>query len=174
MRRSRFEQLVADNSRAVATYARALTNDPWTADDAVQETFLRAWKYQDSFRGDGSYEGWLIRICRNVVIDLGTKRGSERLDVVPFQPGADPWATDVDHEAAFDLDEALRELPIAQREIITLCGVLGYDYESAAVLLDLPIGTVRSRLNRARKQLATDLDRGRLDRGRLDQKADTA
>lgn len=163
MRRSRFERLVADNSRAVATYARAVTNDPWTADDAVQETFLRAWKYQDSFRGHGSYEGWLIRICRNVVIDLATRRGSERLDVVPLSPGNDPLATDVDHEAAFDLEEALGELPVAQREIITLCGVLGYDYESAAALLDLPIGTVRSRLNRARKKLAADLAEPRSD-----------
>ena len=59
--RRRFEHLVAVHAGAVTAYARAMTNDRWTADDAVQETFLRAWKYLDSFRGSGSFEEPVVR-----------------------------------------------------------------------------------------------------------------
>ncbi len=153
MRRSRFERLVREHMAAVTAYARALSNDPWLVDDAVQETFLRAWKYQDSFRGEGSFEGWLLRICRNAVVDQATRRSTERHP--PIETDEPSLGR---HEDVVDLDDALRQLPVAQREIITLCGVLGYDYESAASLLDVPVGTVRSRLSRARTALATVLD----------------
>ncbi|MEZ5229712.1 MAG: RNA polymerase sigma factor [Acidimicrobiales bacterium] len=156
MRRSRFERLAREHVGAVTAYARALTNDRWLADDAVQETFLRAWKYQDSFRGDGSYQGWLLRICRNAVVDQARRPGSERFDVLD-----EDRAGVGDHEDVIDLDHLLQSLPVAQREVLTLCGVLGYDYETAADLLDVPVGTVRSRLSRARAGLAACLEASR-------------
>ncbi len=130
MRRSRFERLVREHAHAVTAYAKALSSDSFLMEDAVQETFLRAWKYQDSFRGDGSYEGWLLRICRNAVIDQATRRGTERLDLLEHDQSVNGR-----HEDIVDLDDALGTLPVAQREVITLCGVLGYDYESAPIHL---------------------------------------
>lgn len=155
----RFDDLVRTHIRAVRAYANALCSDPWLAEDAVQETFLRAWRYQDSFRGSGSYEGWLLRICRHVVVDVATGKGTKRLSTEPLPSDThgieDPRSADA--EGTVMLDDVLRSLPIAQREVVAVCGVLGYDYASAATLLGVPIGTVRSRLNRARTAIANAL-----------------
>jgi RNA polymerase sigma factor (sigma-70 family) len=143
----RFDELVHEHARAVTAYARAVAPDRWTAEDAVQETFLRAWKYLDSYRADGGFDGWLIRICRNCLIDLAARESCEPCDDLPHiaeQP-------DTSHEI-FDL---LGRLPIAQREVVALCSLLGYDYRAAGELLQIPIGTVRSRLHRARAAIAT-------------------
>jgi RNA polymerase sigma-70 factor, ECF subfamily len=122
------------------------------AEDAVQETFLRAWKYLDSFRGRGSFEGWLIRICRRCVIDLeATEAWSMPLADAELAAIEEP-----DYRA--DTLSVAAGLPIEQREVLVLVGVLGYDYESAAEVLDVPIGTVRSRLHRARSALSEALD----------------
>lgn len=146
----RFGQLARDHAGAVTAYARAVAPDRWAADDAVQETFLRAWKYRDSFRATGSFEGWLIRICRNALFDFAAKRAAsptdELLDV------AEP------PDEIAELYELINHLPINQREVVAICGLLGYDYAGAAELLDIPIGTVRSRLHRARVALAKELD----------------
>ena len=146
---SAFETLVRTHAPAVQAYARALTNDAWLAEEAVQETFVRAWKYQDSFRGTGSYEGWLLRICRNALIDLATKRPTEQSidDMIERPVDGGNTATTA------EIGEAMSALPPAQREVLTLCGVLGYDYDSAAELLGIPVGTVRSRLHRGRAAL---------------------
>lgn len=134
------------------TYARSVATTPTIAEDATQETFLRAWRYLDSFRGEGSFEGWLIRICRNCVRDLedAERRNSSVTDGVTRLP------TSPDH--SHDTIALLDTLPVEYREVVVLCGVLDYDYESAATVLDVPIGTVRSRLNRARATLANTLD----------------
>jgi RNA polymerase sigma-70 factor, ECF subfamily len=141
-----FDALVRRHAGAVHAYAHALARDRWLAEDAVQETFLRAWKYQDSYAKRGSFEGWLIRICRNCLIDLAQReaRHEHTVDLTDLA---------VDADAVGDLHDLLARLPLAHREVIVLCRVLGYDYESAAVILDVPVGTVRSRLNRAREGL---------------------
>ena len=146
MREVDFDVLVRRHGRAVHTYARSLTRDRWQAEEAVQETFLRAWKYQDSYSSRGSFEGWLIRICRNCIIDLAQResRHDGRVDLI------EPT---VDADCVGELHELLARMPLAHREVIVLCRVLGYDYESAAAILDIPVGTVRSRLNRAREHL---------------------
>ena len=145
-----FDKLVRDHSAAVTTYARAITSDHWIAEEAAHETFIRAWKYLDSFRGDGSFEGWLLRICRNCVTDLAARRWQE----APFEELPEQPTFNADNLAIEDL---LSTLPLPQREVITLCGVLGYDYQSASEILDVPVGTIRSRLHRARASLAEDL-----------------
>ena len=144
----RFDEIVRTHSGAVMAYARAVSGDPWTADDAVQETFLRAWKYFDSFDGRGSLEGWLIRICRNCLIDLAARPLPELHAIHPASAERG-HAPDTSHEV-YDL---LERLPLVHREVLALCGLLGYDYESAAALLDVPVGTIRSRVHRARDSL---------------------
>ncbi len=147
--RKRFEALVHAHAGAVSAYARAVAPDPWTAEDAVQETFLRAWKYLDSFRGQGSFEGWLIRICRNCIIDLVTHRPLVLDERLPERPAPADTTSEV-----YDLVE---RLPLEHREVVALCGLLGFDYASTAEILGVPVGTVRSRLHRARAILERQL-----------------
>jgi len=147
MREQDFDDLVRQHSGAVTAYARALCRDRWAAEEAVQETFLRAWKYLDSYDRRGSFEGWLIRICRNCVIDLA-HRDSRRAET--FVDRAEV-AIEPDHVS--EVHDLLARLPLPQREALVLCRLLGYDYESTAVILDVPVGTVRSRLSRARDSL---------------------
>jgi RNA polymerase sigma-70 factor (ECF subfamily) len=145
VRRRDFERLIRAHAPAVSTYARAMCSDPWAADDAVQETFARAWKYLESYAGRGSFEGWLLRICRNCIIDLANRPMATSLVVehdVPEPP-----------DYSVELHLLVGRLPLPQREAVVLCGVLGYDYQGAADLLGIPIGTVRSRLSRARNEL---------------------
>ena len=146
----RFAQLARDHAGAVASYARAVASDRWTADDAVQETFLRAWKYRDSYRASGSFEGWLIRICRNCLIDLAAKPVAQPVHEVPDRPECG--------EGLHELYDLLARLPAHQREVVAVCALLGFDYAGAAELLDVPIGTVRSRLHRARATIARQLE----------------
>lgn len=148
-----FDELVRAHAGAVSAYARAVAPDAWTAEDAVQETFLRAWKYLDSFRGSGSFEGWLIRICRNCIIDLAARRVPVPTETIPEQPEA----PDTSHE----IYELLGQLPIEQREVIALSGLLGYEYTAVAELLGIPVGTVRSRLHRARATIMRCLADGK-------------
>jgi RNA polymerase sigma-70 factor, ECF subfamily len=147
----RFEQLARDHVSAVASYARAVAPDRWTADDAVQETFLRAWKYRDSFRAVGSFEGWLIRICRNCLVDFAAASAAQPVLEIPDLAESS--------DGLHELHDLVARLPLHQREVVALCALLGFDYASAAELLDVPIGTVRSRLHRARAAIAEQLDR---------------
>ena len=146
----RFARLAREHSGAVAAYARAVAPDLWAAEDAVQETFLRAWKYRDSFNATGSFEGWLIRICRNCLIDLASKTVDRPTDAVPEVVAA--------NDGLHELYDLVSRLPIHQREVVTVCAILGYDYAGAAELLEIPIGTVRSRLHRARTAIAEQLE----------------
>ncbi len=145
-----FDALVRAHAGAVSAYARALTGDRWLAEDATQETFLRAWKYLDSYDARGSFEGWLLRICRNCVIDLANRAPLAK-PALHLPDVAEP----ADHRVL--IYDALARLPIVQREVLVLCGLLGYDYAAAAALLDVPVGTVRSRLSRGRAGLARQL-----------------
>lgn len=147
MNERRFEALIARHLGAVSAYARALCRDFDVADEAVQMTLLRSWRYIDTFDGRGSFEGWLLRICRNCIIDL-SHRTIDHDDVARF-PSA---VQQPDH--SHDLIELLSALPMAQREVVVICALLGYDYESASRILDIPIGTVRSRLSRGRAGVA--------------------
>jgi RNA polymerase sigma-70 factor, ECF subfamily len=150
MRDREFDDHVRQSAASVSTYARSLTSDRNLAEDAVQETFLRAWKYLDSYTGQGSFEGWLIRICRNCVIDLSAKK-----------PTHEPLSHELiaklpvggTHSGSVELQDLIERLPTVHREVLVLVGVLGYDYEFAAELLAIPVGTVRSRLSRAREAL---------------------
>lgn len=146
-----FDRLVRHHYNAIVTYARAISRNRWVAEEAVQETLLRAWKYLDSFDEGGSFEGWLIRICRNCVTDIAAQQR-------PTEVLRDP-ATRVAHlNSTVEIDELISTLPVEHREVVVLCGTLGYDYETAALLLDIPLGTVRSRVFRARRELARKLE----------------
>lgn len=140
-----------DNFAAVSAYARSATSRRYLAEEAVQETFIRAWRYWPTFRGESPVISWLITICRRVIIDLVQKESStEQLpqDVVDKKDEFEQTA----------LQELVSHLPLPQREVVVLCAFLGFDYDTAASTLNIPVGTVRSRLARARETLGKELE----------------
>ena len=148
----RFDELVRAHSPALVTFARSLCQNSWAADEAVQDTLVRAWKYLDSFDGRGSFEGWLLRICRNVIVDHANAAAKRPMavDAITLEHACAPGALDACHE----INELIQSLPLTQAEVLVIVGVLGYTYEDAAELLDVPVGTVRSRLARGRDALS--------------------
>ncbi len=136
-------------------FAIALCRDTDQADDLVQEAMLNAWKGIDSFKPGTNLRAWLFTILRNTYFSQCRKRRREVLDdpadyiaklsVPPDQQGR------VD---ARDLTTALARLTDEQREALLLVAAEGFAYEEAAVICNCPIGTIKSRVNRARHQLA--------------------
>lgn len=147
---ARFDAVMREHLPAVSAYARSVTSRS-AAEEAVQETFIRAWRYWPTFRNESSELSWLIAICRNVVVDLARKgRPTEELpaNVVDMR----------DDYARTELNDLIAGLPLPQREVVVLCAVLGFDYETTALTLGVPVGTVRSRLARARESLGRQID----------------
>lgn len=141
-----FDAVVRRETPAVSRYAASLMRDRHLAEDVVQETFLRAWRYWESYRGSSNRQAWLITICRNVAFDaLRRRRPETSFDNVDHLRG--------DNDRGWvELTDSLLALSIEHREVLTLIDLLGYDYDTAAEILDCPVGTVRSRLSRAREK----------------------
>ena len=143
----KFDALVREHSPSLTTFARSLVRDRWAAEEAVQDTLVRAWKYIDTFDARGSFEGWLIRICRNVITDHGIAASRRPAAMHPeiLQAQSAPVAADESH----DIMSLIHQLSPSHAEVLVIVGVLGYSYEEAAEIIEIPIGTVRSRLLRA-------------------------
>jgi len=147
-----FDDAVRCHATRVRHYALRLVRDPWLADDVLQETFLRAWKHWSTFRSDSNREAWLIRICRNVAFDLLAQRNRRR-----ESPLRDEETSGASSLLSLDTSEALLDLSLEHREVIFLVDFLEYEYDVAAEILGVPVGTVRSRLHRARSALRTSM-----------------
>lgn len=145
--RDEYEAVVRREAGALRRYAVTLTRNEWLADDVVQESFLRAWRYWESFRGESTRQAWLIRICRNVAFTMLRKQ----LPTTALSNDHDHPSTT--NEGIVDLADELAGLSIEHREVIVLVDVLGYDYATVADIFDCPIGTIRSRTSRARDAL---------------------
>ena len=128
--------------------------DPSRADDATQATYLRALRSLHAFRGDSSPRTWLLGVARNTCLD--ERRASARrrrlLDRVTERAAIDARTSDGDL-AAVEGDELLARLEPDRREAFVLTQLLGFSYDEAATTLGCPIGTVRSRVARARRDL---------------------
>lgn len=134
-------------------YAHALRRNPEDADDLVQDTLERAWSRAGSWRGVGDMRGWLLGIMHNLHVDA-LRRG--RLDVVDLNeqlPEVAVAASQGERLALRDLNKALAALPTEQREVLLLVALDGMAYAEIAQALDIPIGTVMSRLSRGRDRL---------------------
>jgi len=174
-----FNQLVLSNQDLVYRHAHAMLNDPWLAEEAVQDGFLKAFQNMRGFRG-GSFRAWLMRIVTNTVYDM--LRQSSRRPVQPLFPEDDEgeyvespkWLADptAKVEEAVEWSEEIKQVYVAldeladiYREIIILVDLQDFDYEEAAQALNIPIGTVKSRLARARLYLKEKL-KSRAETGR--------
>lgn len=163
---ARFRAVMLPHLDAAYGFARWLTRDPVQAQDVAQEAMLRALKYFHAFRGEEA-RPWLLRIVRNTWTDLRTQKGAndQPLDMVEDRAaeGPDPEASAVAHDRRRHVAAALAALPAESREILVLREIEDLSYKHIASVLDLPVGTVMSRLARAREKLAVEL-RGRLGR----------
>ncbi|MBX9590004.1 MAG: sigma-70 family RNA polymerase sigma factor [Hyphomonadaceae bacterium] len=135
-------------------FAVSLCGDIERADDLVQETLLKAWNHLDSFEEGTNLRAWLFTILRNTYFSECRRRrrevedrdGSKAADlsVHPEQPG---------HLDMQDFRRALDVLPLDQREALVLVGAAGFSYEEAAKISGCAVGTIKSRVNRARSKL---------------------
>lgn len=131
-------------------YARALAGDSVAADDLVQDTLARAWAKLDLYRDGTDLRAWLFTVMHNLhVNNARATRLAEPLDTVELTL----CAPQSDALTVRDLDRAIAQLPAEQRTVLLLVTLEEMTYEEVARMLGIPLGTVISRLSRARKKL---------------------
>lgn len=155
----RFEQQLAEMLPRLRRFARGLTKDVADADDLTQATLERALSARAQWQGETGLDGWMYRMMRNLWIDqrrAAQRRGGVHEDIDDQNvlqiagDGADSVEAGV---MRGDIDGAMARLPDEQREVVLLVLVEGYAYREAAEILEVPIGTVTSRLARGREAL---------------------
>ena len=164
-----FEQAVLPHLDAAYNLARWLVRDSAMAEDVVQDACLRALSYFGSFRG-GDSRAWLLQIVRNAgyarlktmsgaQLSLGSGGDDDAGLDVP-DPAAGPEAIYARLQDMAQLEAALAALPVILRECLVLCELEEFSYKDIARITDVPIGTVMSRLSRARKLLMRQAELG--------------
>ncbi|KJY42875.1 RNA polymerase sigma factor [Streptomyces sp. NRRL B-1568] len=156
------ERFIRATQNDVRRYVARLSNDPQGADDLVQETYLRALRSLPRFEGRSSARTWLLSIARRTVVDrLRFQAARPRLS------DTDDWQSAAERAQSaglpgFDegvaLSQLLDRLPYERREAFVLTQLLGLPYAEAAVVAGCPVGTVRSRVARAREALIVQLE----------------
>ncbi|SJZ80037.1 RNA polymerase sigma-70 factor, ECF subfamily [Enhydrobacter aerosaccus] len=147
---------------ALRRYAYALLRDHDLADDLVQDTLERALARWTQRRDDGDLRAWLFTIQRNLYVSGGRQR-RRRGPAIGLDEALLP-GTAPKQEAALEVHDvlaALEQLPEEQKSLLLLVGVEDFSYDDAARILDLPIGTVMSRLSRARQRLRSIVETGK-------------
>ncbi|MBU1361271.1 MAG: RNA polymerase sigma factor [Gammaproteobacteria bacterium] len=142
-------------------YARGLVSDATRADDLVQDTLERAWSRFGMWQRRGDMRAWMFGIMHNRFID-GVRAGRSRPEdsVGDELPEIPQRATQADRIEVRDLDRVLQRLPPEQRETLLLVAVEQMSYLEAAAIMGVPVGTVMSRLARARERLRAELQGG--------------
>ncbi|MDQ2985755.1 MAG: sigma-70 family RNA polymerase sigma factor [Armatimonadota bacterium] len=167
--RDAVDQLVLKYQARAYQFAYRLTGNPDDASDLVAEAFVRVYTALPRFRKDSQFTTWLFRIVTNCFLDQKKKqsrRPTTQLDDARIDP--DAHSTIVDQESPIESSEraereqvmqsAIEELPESQRAMIVMFHVENLSYEDIAGAMDMPIGTVKSRLNRARLALREILE----------------
>jgi RNA polymerase sigma-70 factor (ECF subfamily) len=161
---SAYNRLVLHYQDTVYNVALRLMKDPASADDAAQEAFISAYKALPRFRG-GNFKSWLLRIVTNTCYDefrRRKRRPQSSLDEITDEnPSASFMASDAsgpeEHRQEVELVDAVKrcldELPDDQRVAAVLCDVEGRDYKEIAEIMSTSLGTVKSRISRARSKL---------------------
>jgi RNA polymerase sigma-70 factor (ECF subfamily) len=135
-------------------YARALTGERSAADDLVQDTLERAWIKLHLWRTGSDLRAWLFTIMHNVHVNqVRSKSSAATLPLDDDLPDSPVRPTQADMLEVRDIDTALKRLPVAQREVLLLVALEHLSYQETADALGIPIGTVMSRLARARERL---------------------
>jgi len=154
-----FERIAMPHLAALLRVARRLASEPASAEDLVQETMLLAWRGFQGFEPGTNVRAWLFRILFNAFYGEG-RRAQRAQEWMPQRAAShSPASTVVDAKVqeAVEIAEALQALATEQRSVLLLCVVEGFTCQEAAGILNVPIGTVMSRLSRARQELRTRL-----------------
>lgn len=166
-----FNQLVLRYQDLAYNFARSLVDDPAAAEDNTQESFIKAFQNMRTFRG-GSFRSWLLRIITNTTYD--SIRRAKHLPTQPLFPEDEygeeydtpAWLVDPSasveesveqNESAARLHQLVDELPEKYRKVLILVDINELDYSEVAEVLNVPLGTVKSRLARARLQMREKL-----------------
>ncbi|OGA03056.1 MAG: RNA polymerase subunit sigma-24 [Betaproteobacteria bacterium RIFCSPLOWO2_02_FULL_62_17] len=139
-------------------YARALGNERYLADDLVQDTLERAWNKYHLWRPGSDLRAWLFAIMHNVFVNQMRGRRMDLEQLTDETPTVAVRATQSDGLELADLRRALARLSVEHREILLLVAVEQMKYEDVSRTLAIPVGTVMSRLSRARERLRQHLD----------------
>jgi RNA polymerase sigma-70 factor (ECF subfamily) len=155
-----FEQLAMPLFDRLFNFAHWLTRNRDEAEDLVQETYVKALKGFSSFQPGTNFKAWIFRILRNTFLNsrTGLKAATVPLDPQDEDPALPvesetPETILIDRASERIMQEAIDELPVAYREVLLLCEVEEMSYQEMAETLTIPIGTVMSRLSRARRAL---------------------
>ena len=160
--RNAFSELVRNYAQGVMNVVYRMCGDVQIAEDAAQETFIQAWLHLSSYRPQTSLRNWLYRIAVNAATDMLRKdkrilpNSMEDLQLIDGQPG--PEMVVSQQERIVLVQKAVLSLPEASRAVLVLREYEGLSYQEISSTLDIPIGTVMSRLNYARKLLKDKLE----------------
>ena len=172
-----FEQLLLEHQKNVYNLCYRMAGNPDDAMDLSQETFLRAWRCLDQYQFASAFSTWLYRLCSNICIDFLRRRRRQQTVPLTFEdadgeeqtyavPDAQPLPEEqVELKLTREtLAAAMAQLLPEHRAVLQLRVVNEMSYEQIADVLDIQIGTVKSRLSRARNQLKKILERGNFSR----------
>ena len=151
-----FEQLVREHYGAVYAVARGITGRDGDAEDATQDTFVRAWRAMPTFRGDAKFSTWLHRIATNVSLTLVTRRKDKATNDIPDSASmaTSPEARMEDRERLSIVHSTMEQLPADARAAFVLRDVQGLTYDEIAETLGISLSAVKSRIFRARQTIA--------------------
>jgi RNA polymerase sigma-70 factor (ECF subfamily) len=166
-----FELLVSKYQRRLVRLLARFVRDPSEVEDVAQEAFIKAYRALPSFRGDSAFYTWLYRIgintAKNYLVAMRrrapTTTGFDSEDAEGFEDGGQlrdlntPESVMMSKQIARTVSDTLEQLPEELREAITLREIEGLSYEDIATIMNCPIGTVRSRIFRAREAIADRL-----------------
>jgi RNA polymerase sigma-70 factor (ECF subfamily) len=163
--RHRFGAVASTNLDAMYRVAFRMLHDHHQAEDAVQDALRKAWDRLDQFRADSELKPWLFKILSNTCLDhlRSRNRWSAHIDGSDTEPAEYPSGSPSpdkltsDYQQIRTIEVAINALPAQYQVVIQLVVIEQFSYQEAAQALDLPIGTIRSRVSRARAQLAGTL-----------------
>ena len=153
--REAFGELVRCHREGVINVVYRMCGDAALAEDAAQEAFIRAWRHLGSYQPRSPFRNWVYRIAANVALDV-LRREKETADIDTVQVatlGPGPEAALIERERAERVRQAVLALPPASRAVLVLREYEGLSYQEIAYTLDIPLGTVMSRLNYARSRM---------------------
>ncbi|MBL8566745.1 MAG: sigma-70 family RNA polymerase sigma factor [Hyphomicrobiaceae bacterium] len=137
-------------------FARSLSGNPDRADDLVQEALVKAWQNRGTFAEGSNLKAWVFTILRNTFLSELRKRKNEVEDADgAFANSLATVGNQASHMDLLDFRAAFETLPADQREALILVGAEGFGYEEVALMCGCAVGTIKSRVNRARQKLAT-------------------
>jgi len=179
-----FQRELMPHAHALSAFAYRLSQDAQDANDLVQVTYLKAYRFIDSYERGSNAKAWLFRILKNHFINEYRKRQNrphtvdyaEVFTLEESDAANVPVSFDLRHELfahllGDEVTQAINALPVNFRLVLLLCDIEGFTYEEIARITDVPLGTVRSRLHRARSLLKDTLRPYAQKRGISDRKA---